>query len=166
LRANPHALPRAADAERISDRPISIEGEAAIARQGAKDTADTIREAISDLESQVDSITTALFGTEEFARTANIASNLQLRMQKGMSNHMARQLAMFNMPSREDIEALGERLISMDDRLVRIEETLKRMAPAAARSASGPPRTKKPHSKAAKDKAGAPKKKPQKKKPE
>ncbi len=44
---------------------------------------------------------------------------------------MARQLAMFNMPSREDIEALGERLISMDDRLVRIEETLKRMAPSA-----------------------------------
>jgi len=148
----------------------SYKGGAAIARQGAKDTADTIREAISDLESQVDSITTALFGTEEFARTANLASNLQLRMQKGMSNHMARQLAMFNMPSREDIEALGERLISMDDRLVRIEETLKRMAPATARTASGPPRTKKPRSKMAKDETksetGAPKKKSQKKKSE
>ena len=88
-------------------------------------------------------------GTEEFARTANAASNVQLRLQKGMNNHMARQLAMFNMPSREDIAALGERMMTIDDRLVRIEEMLRHIVPIEARgkSASGPPRTKKPRTK-------------------
>lgn len=105
-----------------------------------------MRGAISRLEERVDSLATTLMGTEEFAGAANLAANLQLRAQKGMNDHMARQLAFFNMPSREDIAAIGERLISMDDRLVRIETMLVRMAgPAAAPSgASRPPRTKKP----------------------
>ena len=90
-------------------------------------------------------------GTEEFARTANVASNMQLRLQKGMANHMARQLALFNMPSREDITALGERVMAMDERLVKIEEMLKRMAPEASPPrADRPPRTKKPKPKAKK----------------
>ena len=85
-------------------------------------------------------------GTEEFAGAANVASKLQMRFQKGMNDHMARQLAYFNMPSREDITAIGERLISMEDRLVKIESTLARLAPPDPKTASGnrPPRTKKP----------------------
>ena len=87
-------------------------------------------------------------GTEEFAKTANVASNVQMRLQKGVNNHMARQLALFNMPSREDITALGERMMTIDDRLVRIESMLQRMAPQAAPDkAARPPRTKKPRAK-------------------
>ncbi len=90
-------------------------------------------------------------GTEEFARTANIANTMHLRVQKGMSDHMARQLAMFNMPSREDINALGERMMMMDDRLVRIEEALRRLTPpeSVVSTAGKPPRTKKPRTKKA-----------------
>lgn len=84
-------------------------------------------------------------GTDEFARTANIASNLQLRLKKGMNDHMSRQLALFNMPSREDISSIGERLMTMDDRLIRIENMLLRMAPPDPSARAGrPPRTKKP----------------------
>lgn len=98
-------------------------------------------------------------GTEEFAGAANLASKLQLRAQKGMNDHMARQLAFFNMPSREDIALIGERLLSMDDRLVRIEATLARLAGPAPQpsGAARPPRTKKPPPKpdpAAKKKPG------------
>lgn len=115
-----------------------------------------MRGAISRLEERVDSLATSLMGTEEFAGAANLAANLQLRAQKGMSDHMVRQLAFFNMPSREDIASIGERLISMDDRLVRIETILARMAgPAAAPGANRPPRTKKPPKK---DEAGDKKK--------
>lgn len=90
-------------------------------------------------------------GTEEFAGAANFASNLQMRMQKGVSDHMSRQLAWFNMPSREDITSIGERLISIDDRLVRVESMLARLAPPEkkAPAAGKPPRTKKPAPKAA-----------------
>ena len=65
---------------------------------------------------------------------------------------MARQLAMFNMPSREDVEQLGERLLTMDDRLVRIEEMLKRLDAGTVEAARKPmpPRTKKPAAKTTK----------------
>ena len=101
-------------------------------------------EAIAELEAKVDAIATAVMGTEEFAKTANMASALQLKMQNGMAGHMSRQLALFNMPSREDIAALGERVMVMDERLVRIEEMLQRLSPAGAGATSGPPRTKRP----------------------
>ena len=83
--------------------------------------------------------------TEEFSRTANAASSMQMRVRKGMNSHMARQLALFNMPSREDMTALAERVMTMDERLVRIEAMLQRMVPDGGvdRSAQ-PPRTRKP----------------------
>lgn len=119
-------------------------GDFAIKRQAAKDPADPIRAAIAELEGRIDAIGTALMGTEEFARTANAASNLQLRLKKTMSDHMGRQLALFNMPSREDISAIGDRLMSIEERLLRVEGMLSRMAPREAPDASRPPRTKRP----------------------
>lgn len=83
-------------------------------------------------------------GTEEFARTANAASNIQLRLKKTMSDHMGRQLALFNMPSREDIAAIGERLMSIEDRLVRVEGMLSRLAPREPPGTPRPPRTRRP----------------------
>jgi len=114
----------------------------------AKDPADAIRAAIATLEERIDAITTNLMGTEEFARTANAASQLQLRVKKGMNDHMARQLALFNMPSREDIAAIGERLMTMDERLIRIEGMLSRLAGPKPAAAARTPRTKKPAKKA------------------
>lgn len=111
--------------------------------------APSLSEAMAELESKVDAIATAVMGTEEFAKTANFASALQLKMQQGMSGHMSRQLAMFNMPSREDISALGERVILMDERLVRIEDMLRRIAPAEVDTMPRPPRTKRPPTKSA-----------------
>lgn len=119
-------------------------GAAKISRQNVKDAADPIRAAIAELEGRIDTIGSALLGTEEFARTANAASNIQLHLKKSMSDHMGRQLALFNMPSREDITAIGERLMSIEDRLVRVEGLLGRMAPAEKSSVPRPPRTKRP----------------------
>lgn len=114
----------------------------------AQDPADAIRAAIAALEERIDMIATSLMGTEEFARTANVAAQLQLRMKKGVNDHMARQLALFNMPSREDITAIGERLMTMDERLIRIETMLARLAGPAPAAGPRPPRTKKPAKKA------------------
>ena len=87
-------------------------------------------------------------GTNEFAGAANAASQIQLRMKKGVSDHMGRQLALFNMPSREDISSIGERLMTMDERLIRIETLLARLAPPAVPPAGRPARTRKPVKKA------------------
>ncbi|NWG71368.1 MAG: hypothetical protein HXY23_07150 [Parvularculaceae bacterium] len=110
----------------------------------APDSADAVRAAIAALEERINVIATSLMGTEEFARTANVAAQLQLRMKKGVNDHMARQLALFNMPSREDVSAIGERLMTMDERLIRIEAMLARLAGPAPAAGPRPPRTKKP----------------------
>lgn len=95
-------------------------------------------------------IGTALLGTEEFAGVATAASTLRARAQKGLNDHWGRQLAFFNMPSREDIAAIGDRLMSMDERLARMERTLARLAgPEATPARPGPARTRKPPPKAA-----------------
>jgi hypothetical protein len=114
------------------------------------DPADQIRAAIAKLEERVDTIGTALMGTEEFAGVATAASTLRARAQKGLSDHWGRQLAFFNMPSREDIAAIGDRLMSMDERLARVEHMLARMAgPDPGAKRAGPARTRKPPAKPA-----------------
>ncbi len=118
-----------------------------IADGKSKDARDGISETIAMLEKEFNLIATALMGTEEFSRTATVVSGLQMRLQKAMEAHMARQLARLNMPSKDDITALGERMMSIDDRLIRVEEMLERIAPRKADSAPDrPPRTKKPGS--------------------
>ena len=61
---------------------------------------------------------------------------------------MGRQLELYNMPSREDITALGERIMEMETRLIRIEDMLQQALPTPqSEKRSGPPRTKKPAAK-------------------
>lgn len=135
------------------------------AKPAGQDPSESVREAVATLEERVDAIATAIMGTEEFAKTANFAANLQLRMQKGMAGHMSRQLALFNMPSRDDMTALAERVMTMDERLVRIEELLVQILSAqngsaahvAAAAGPRPARTRRPRPKeaSARNDAGA-----------
>ena len=113
----------------------------------------------------MDALSTALFETPTFAKTANMANTFQTRVKKGVANRMGKRLAFYNMPSREDVTALGDRIISVEDRLVRIEAMLLKLMPAeAVKPAPGPRRTKKPPSAktaaaSPQTKAGAPKQK-------
>ncbi len=116
-----------------------------ITGENASESRDGLREAIATLEKEFNAISTALLGTEEFARTAMLISNVRTQLQKALGNHMARQLERLNMPSRDDIAALGERMMSIDDRLIRVEEILRQVhATETAPLSNRPPRTKKP----------------------
>jgi hypothetical protein len=67
-----------------------------------------------------------------------------------MNETMSRYLQLVNMPSRQEVLALGERLSGIDERLSRMEALLAGRAvgpdssTAAAPGANRPPRTKKP----------------------
>ena len=107
-----------------------------------------VRNLISEFETRLDAVSRDFFGTDGFARTANIANDLSHRARKGFSDRMGKQLEFYNMPSRDDITALGERIMEVEDRLIRIEDMLLKALPASAdASRSGPPRTKKPATK-------------------
>lgn len=115
----------------------------------SKDPADALRKAIADLEQRIEGMSRELFSTDQFAKTANVSNDLTNRFRKGFSDHMGQRLSFYNMPSRDDITALGERMMEIEDRLVRIENMLMRaLPPASGAGRSGPPRTKQPPSKA------------------
>jgi len=120
--------------------------------QNPSDPIDVIRKAMGDLESRFDEMSNKIFNTELFARTSGAGAELGAKMQKGVADQMSKNLEFFNMPSRGDIGAIGERLMSMDARLERIEDTLARLAPSDAKAASGPPRTRKAPAKKARKK--------------
>ena len=111
------------------------------------DPMDSIRNAMGDLESRFDEMAKAVFGTDAFAKATGKATEIGAKAQKQMSDQMSRNLEFFNMPSRSDVNAIGERLMAIEDKLISIEATLAKLVPADSKPKSGPKRTRKPPSK-------------------
>ncbi len=111
---------------------------------------DVWRNLINQWEQNVDKMANTMMGTDEFSKSANIASQFQLRAQSAFSEQMAKQLSLMSIPTKEDVEQLGMRLQNIDERLRRMEETLihlaKHVDPSAmakSNSLQMPPRTRK-----------------------
>ena len=107
-------------------------------------------ELVTQWERNFNEFSNQMMGTEEFTRSMNQFQNMQMGMQRQFSEVMARQLANFNMPSRDDVIGIGEHLAEIDQRLMRIEKALEKTnagLESAPRKKSGPARTKKPPAK-------------------
>jgi hypothetical protein len=120
--------------------------------QGSPDPAEQFRELLTRLERGVDNVANRLMGSEEFSRGINRVQSAQLSLQNIVREVMAQHLSNINMPSRDEVLELGDLLRSVDKRLVRVEQLLEDMAPAAQarqRPRKGPPRTKQPPSRRA-----------------
>jgi hypothetical protein len=76
------------------------------------------------------------------AQTIGKEINAALHGQEMLTQGMAASLAMFNMPTRDDILALGERLGRLEDSVARQEASLVRLQNAALAESHGPPRTR------------------------
>ena len=74
--------------------------------------------------------------------------NASLVQQQAMKRNMADFMANMNLPTRDDLTAMGERIGQLEDAVARIEALLVRLGPAAAATPSPKPsRTRKPASK-------------------
>jgi hypothetical protein len=69
--------------------------------------------------------------------------NAALYGQEMLTQGMAASLALFNMPTRDDILALGERLGRLEDSVARQEASLVRLQNSALAESHAPPRTRK-----------------------
>jgi hypothetical protein len=85
---------------------------------------------------------TQILKSEPVARTVGQEINASLYRQQMMTQGMATSLQSLNLPTREDVIALGERIGQLEDAVARIEASLVRMR-SAAEPASKPPRTRK-----------------------
>lgn len=113
------------------------------------------QEYVTQWERSVDQFFNRLMGTDEFTQSMNQFQRMQLELQKNFSEFMAGYLSNLNMPSREEVIAIGENLREIEARLARMEVKIDQMAgvneppdlPQPARK--NPPRTKQPPSKEA-----------------
>jgi len=88
------------------------------------DPAAMFRDFVTNWERNINNVANQVMGTESFSRLMQEAQKMQLTLQHATSEAMGRRLAALNMPTREDIIRLAEKLTDVDRRLARIEATL------------------------------------------
>lgn len=123
-----------------------------MAERPAMDPLGMWREWVSQSERQWNAFLNQAMATDEFSQAMGKFMDFYLNLQKGMNEAMSRYLQLVNMPSRQEVLALGERLSAIEERLGRIEGALgpsRETAGTAAISAGAaptprPPRTRKP----------------------
>ncbi len=108
-----------------------------------KDPLTLWRETLDKWERQANEVGGKLLGTSEFSGAMNKASVVSLQMQKMLGEFMAKYLASLNLPSRDDVTALAERVGEVERLLHRVLNAMdvpQKEGPAPA----SPPRTRKP----------------------
>ena len=86
---------------------------------------------------------TGMMKQNAVAQTIGKEINAALYGQEMLTQGMAASLAMFNMPTRDDILALGERLGRLEDSVARQEASLVRLQNSALAGSHAPQRTRK-----------------------
>ena len=137
--------------QNVNDVFINRSGwEQDMANDKSQDPAAVFQDWVTQWERAADQFSNQFMGTDEFSKSMNQMQGFQLEFQRGFGELMAKQLANFNLPSREDILQLSEDVRDIDRRLSRIETSIRNLAPAegaaSERKRRSPPRTKLPAS--------------------
>jgi hypothetical protein len=117
-----------------------------MANENPPDPAAMFREFVTNWERNINSVANQVMGTESFSRLMQEAQRMQLVVQQATSEAMGRRLAALNMPTREDIIRLAEKLSEVERRLMRIEASLDGDGTVVAAEAprDAKPRTRQP----------------------
>lgn len=129
------------------------------------------RELTAQWEKSTNEFANETMSSDPFRQGMHGGMNASLTAQKALGDLMARYLTLLNLPTRADIQALGEQLQRIDDHLANISRSMEgggRGSTAAAATATAPiaPRRTKqppgapPATKAAKTPASPPPKRP------
>lgn len=110
---------------------------------------DTWRQFITDSERQWNGFFKEVLGTEGFSSSMNAAVEASLTLQRLVADNLERYYTTFNIPTHNDLVALGERMKAIEESLARLESALAQsnpklaavIRPAARRK---PARTKRP----------------------
>lgn len=108
---------------------------------------DTWRQFITDSERQWNGFFKEVLGTDTFSSAMNTWVEAALTMQRMVADNLERYYTTFNIPSHQDLVALGERMKAIEETLARIEAALELANPEAAKKLKArpkPARTKRP----------------------
>jgi len=115
-----------------------------MANESPPDPAAMFRELVTQWERNFNALANQIMGTESFNRVMQEAQKVQLGVQQTTADVMARRLAALNMPTREDVIRVAEKLHEVERRLARIEGLLAGGAAVANTDTSARPRTRRP----------------------
>ena len=108
---------------------------------------DVWRQFITDSERQWNSFFREVLGTETMASGLNTYMEASLTVQRMVADQLERLYETFNIPTHNDLVALGARLKGIEDSLARIEKgggTARAPRKRKTTARSRPPRTKQP----------------------
>jgi polyhydroxyalkanoic acid synthase PhaR subunit len=97
-------------------------------------------------ERQWNSTLNELMSSDQFAQSMGRWTEIYLGVQKNLNETLGRALTGLNVPNRDDVAEIGQRLAAIEERLARIETLIERGTGVSATSTErrGPPRTRKP----------------------
>lgn len=104
------------------------------------------RELTAQWEKSTNEFANETMASDPFRQGMHGGMNASLTAQKALGDLMARYLTMLNLPTRADLQVLGEQLQRIDDHLARIARAVEG-GPASntsAAAAAGPRRTRQP----------------------
>jgi BMFP domain-containing protein YqiC len=105
------------------------------------------RDWLSQFERQANAFWNERMGTEEYNRLMSQMNQFSLESQKAMGAAAARTASALNLPTRDDFNALSQRLATVEERLRELEKSLGRSESASGRTeptSPRPPRTRRP----------------------
>ena len=107
------------------------------------------RDMVSQMEKGANEIGNQVSKSEQFTQGMQKAMSASLAAKKISDDITTRYLTALNLPTRADIEALGERLLAIEDRLLAISAAIERFAGVKLSATAttpnvAPRRTKKP----------------------
>ena len=118
---------------------------AAMSEKTPTDPFAMFRDMVNQWEKAANDYGGKIAGSSEFARSMQGATAFSMQIQQAVHEGMTKVLAATNIPSREDLAALGERVGNIEAQLSRIESALG--ASATHSSSPKPKRTKLPPTK-------------------
>ncbi len=107
------------------------------------------RDMVSQMEKGANEFANQATKSDQFTEGMNKAMSASLVAKKMSDDISTRYLTALNLPSRADIEALGERLLAIEDRLIGMSAAIERLAggkvsTSAVTPTATPRRTRKP----------------------
>ena len=102
------------------------------------------RELTAQWEKSTNEFANETMSSDPFRQGMHGGMNASLTAQKALGELMARYLTMLNLPTRADLQVLGEQLQRIDDHLARIARAVEGGPASSVAAPPGPRRTRQP----------------------
>lgn len=100
------------------------------------------RDMLGQWEKGMNAAANKTMASGDFSREMNRVLGASLQMKKARKELLTRYFDALNLPTKDDLNALGERLQAMEEQIVRVADAVERMAGREPEKIGGPVRVR------------------------